>query len=133
MILAGMRHERLYRGGAPAVGFGAPPSHWHKRALERLAEMDRLIAAGRGDELVQGGGCTEPGGGIVSMTHTAREMAAMLRGQLEAGLGQAFAAPTVAATSPWTIALVTSTVSAAAGWVIEEIATHVRRRKRRRR
>jgi len=44
--------------------------------------MDALVAQGRGNTLVSGGGCTEPGGGIVPTTHTAREMAAMLRQQV---------------------------------------------------
>jgi hypothetical protein len=42
-------------------------------------------------------------------------------------------APTTAVTSPWKVALVTSVVSAAAGWVIEETARTIRKRKRRRR
>jgi membrane protein YqaA with SNARE-associated domain len=48
------------------------------------------------------------------------------------GFGQGeLVAPAVAApTSPWTVALVTSVVGAATGWVIEEIATHVRERRR---
>ena len=35
-------------------------------------------------------------------------------------------------TSPWALALVTSVVGAATGWVIEEAARTARRRKRRR-
>jgi len=41
--------------------------------------------------------------------------------------------PAVArATSPWTVAITTSVVGAAAGWVLEEIAKSVRGRRRRR-
>lgn len=48
------------------------------------------------------------------------------------GFGQAevIAAP-VAATSPWTVALVTSVVSAAAGWALEEVSRRARGKRRR--
>jgi membrane protein YqaA with SNARE-associated domain len=39
--------------------------------------------------------------------------------------------PTAAPPSPWTVALVTSVVGAATGWVIEEVARKTRERKRR--
>lgn len=50
------------------------------------------------------------------------------------GQGEALALPAAASvgiTSPWTVALTTSVVGAAAGWVIEEIVRSTRRRKRR--
>lgn len=52
-------------------------------------------------------------------------------GHLVVGFGQseALAAPVVV-TSPWTVALVTSVVGAATGWVIEETARRVRKRRR---
>lgn len=40
-------------------------------------------------------------------------------------------APTVVHASPWAVALATSVIGAATGWVIEEIATHVRGRRDR--
>jgi hypothetical protein len=136
---------------------------WCDRARAKLAVMDALIAQGQGDTRVEGGGCTEPGGGIMPTTPTAHEMAAMLRMQIATscapsvgtgyppvpsdcacrkvlgtdapgvGFGQAevLVAPATV-TSPWAVALVTSVVGAATGWVIEEVATHVRRRRRRR-
>lgn len=118
---------------------------WCAQARVRLAELETLIVQGRGDTLVSGGGCTEPGGGIVPTTRTARAMAAQLRsliardcstqvslgGSPTAGFGQAeIVAPAVGA-SPWGVALATSIVGAATGWVIEEIASKVRKKKRR--
>jgi hypothetical protein len=38
--------------------------------------------------------------------------------------------PTVRQPSPWAVAITTSVVGAAVGWVIEELATHVRGRRR---
>ncbi len=55
---------------------------WCDQARTKLAAMDALVAQGRGNTLVSGGGCTEPGGGIVPTTHTAREMTTMLRQQI---------------------------------------------------
>jgi hypothetical protein len=50
-----------------------------------------------------------------------------------AGLGEStVAAPVVHAPSPWVFAVATSVISAATGWVIEEAARAVRKRKRRR-
>ena len=99
----------------------------------KLAAMDALVAAGRGDALVEGGGCTEPGGGIVATQRTAREMAALLRGRAGAGLG---ADPTVDPPEPahmpaWKEALIASTVGAAVGWLLEELAWHAYKKKRR--
>jgi hypothetical protein len=49
------------------------------------------------------------------------------------GFGQAeVMMPLATPTSPWAVALVTSVVSAAAGWTIEELARNVRGRRRRR-
>lgn len=62
-----------------AVRSGDAHAAWRARAQARLAEMNQLIAQGRGDAIVDGGGCTDPGGGIVPTRHTAREMAAILR------------------------------------------------------
>ena len=55
-------------------------------------------------------------------------------GRSVAGFGQVEAAPPAAAvvgTSPWAIALTTSVLGAATGWVIEEVARSVRRKRRR--
>lgn len=57
----------------------------------------------------------------------------MMRGGVPVvGFGQAEAVmvPVAVHTSPWAVALVTSVVGAATGWMIEEIATHVRGRRR---
>ena len=40
-------------------------------------------------------------------------------------------APSVAATSPWVLTVATSVIGAATGWVLEEIAQKVRRKRRR--
>jgi len=46
------------------------------------------------------------------------------------GFGDAtVSSPTVRAPSPWAVAITTSVVGAAVGWVIEEIAVHVRGRR----
>jgi len=54
------------------------------------------------------------------------------RDKILVGFGQSemLAAPVVA-TSPWALALATSVVGAATGWVIEEVARKVRKRRRR--
>ena len=56
-----------------------------------------------------------------------------LRGRPVVGFGQGeeLIIPAAAA-SPWAMAFATSVVGAAAGWVIEEIATHVRGPRRAR-
>jgi hypothetical protein len=46
------------------------------------------------------------------------------------GFGQAALVAPVVVTSPWKVALVTSVVSATAGWVIEEIASKFRKKRR---
>jgi prepilin signal peptidase PulO-like enzyme (type II secretory pathway) len=47
------------------------------------------------------------------------------------GFGNAALIAPAVATSPWKVALVTSVVSAATGWVIEEVAQATRRKRRR--
>jgi len=48
------------------------------------------------------------------------------------GFGDAtVSSPTVRAPSPWAVAITTSVVGAAVGWVIEEIAVHVRGKRSR--
>ena len=57
----------------------------------------------------------------------------MMRGDVPVvGFGQAEAVmvPAAVHASPWAVALVTSVVGAATGWVIEEVARHVRERQR---
>jgi hypothetical protein len=46
------------------------------------------------------------------------------------GFGQAEAVAPAATTSPWAVAIVTSIVSAAAGWALDEAAHHARKRRR---
>ena len=132
---------QVHRNGQPVVGFGLgsmSSTEW-VATRNRLVDMDRLIATGRGDERVDGGGCTEPGGGIVPTQRTAIEMAALLRERMSAGLGDAAVglghldAPAATAPphpSPWKYAVVMSFVSAATGWALEEIARRTFRRKR---
>ena len=141
--------EQVHRNGRPVAGFGLgsmPLSAW-VATRDKLQDMDRLIASGRGDEWVDGGGCTEPGGGIAPTQRTAFEMAALLRRRMEAGLGRD--APGVGrdATgvghldapappphpSPWKYALVMSLVSTATGWALEEIARRTFRKRKERR
>jgi len=47
------------------------------------------------------------------------------------GVGETVTAPMVRQPSPWAVAITTSVVGAAVGWVIEEIAVHVRGKGRR--
>lgn len=53
-------------------------------------------------------------------------------GRQVVGLGDdgSLRSPMVAQPSPWAVAITTSMVGAAVGWVIEEIATHVRGRRK---
>lgn len=67
------------------------PFDWCAEAHAKLAAMDDLVAQGRGQALIEGGGCTEPGGGIVATQQTAYGMAALLRQQIAQSCG---AAPT---------------------------------------
>lgn len=39
--------------------------------------------------------------------------------------------PTRGSPSPWVMGITSSVVGAAVGWVIEEVATHIRKRRRR--
>jgi len=54
-----------------------------------------------------------------------------LGGHPVVGFGQVEALAVPAATSPWTVALVTSVVGAATGWVIEEVARKTRKKRTR--
>ena len=89
--------------------------------------------------LVEGGGCTEPGGGIIPAQHTAIEMAALLRQQMGAGLGdrdreKSDETPSPPAPrAPWKDAVVMSLVGVATGWILEEVARRTFRKKRRNR
>jgi hypothetical protein len=123
-------------------GVGALWSPAWRDGRAKLAAMEWLVAAGRGDEMVEGGGCTEPGGGIVPTQRTAREMAELLRGRAgtglrdapvraDTGLGHLDAPPPSAHPSPWKFAVVTSLVSVATGWVLEEVARRTFRKRRR--
>ena len=121
--------ETIAHGGQRVPGFalGALWSADWREPGAKLAAMDRLIAAGRGDELVEGGGCTEPGGGIVPTTRTAREMAALLRRRNDPGVGHE-PEPAPRPPSPWRAVVVGSIVAAATGWAIEEVARRTLRK-----
>jgi len=133
--------EHVHRNGRPVVGFGLgsmPLPRW-VAVRDKLQDMHQLIAAGQGDTLVDGGGCTEPGGGIAPTQHTAFEMAAILRKEMDAGLSGApigvghLDAPAATAPthpSPWKYALVMSLVSTATGWVLEEVARRTFKKKK---
>ena len=129
--------EHVHRNGSQVAGFdvgvGALWSPGWREPGAKLAAMERLIAEGRGDTLVEGGGCTEPGGGIVPTERTVREMAALLRGRVSAGLGaEAPASPAAAREpSPWKYAIVTTVVGAVTGFVVEEIVQTFRKKRRR--
>jgi hypothetical protein len=128
-------HEEhaIRRHGRPVAGFGlgALWSPTWREPGAKLAAMERLIAAGRGDELVEGGGCTEPGGGIAATQRTVREMAALLRGRRDAGLG-AEAPKEPERYSPWKEAVIMSVAGAVTGWILDEIAHRTFLKKRRR-
>ena len=67
-MLARVQEHSIHRNGRPVAGFGLGSMllpAW-VAARNKLQDMDRLIASGRGDELVDGGNCTEPGGGIAA-------------------------------------------------------------------
>ena len=125
---------QVHRNGQPVVGFGLgsmSSTEW-VATRNRLVDMDRLIATGRGDERVDGGGCTEPGGGIAPTRRTALEMASLLRDQMGAGLGDQEAPAAPEHHSPWKEAIVMSVAGAVTGWVLDEIAhrTFLKRRRR---
>jgi len=127
--------DGIHRNGRLVIGFGLgsmPLPEW-VATRNKLQDMDRLIASGRGDALVDGGGCTEPGGGIVPTQRTALEMANLLHGRMSTGVGHLDAPATAAPPhpSPWKYALVMSLVSTATGWALEEIARRTFRRKRK--
>lgn len=176
---------------------------WCAEARAKLAAMDDLVAQGRGLAVIEGGGCSEPGGGIVATQRTALDTAALLRQQVAQSCGAAppsgstagaydrwwrtygarsghpysppvsadaavrrhgqpvagfsvgtggpprpsecacrkvlgdadgslGSPPAAVGVSPWALALTTSVIGAATGWVIEEIASAVRGRRRRR-
>jgi hypothetical protein len=46
------------------------------------------------------------------------------------GFGESVTVPIKTGASPWPLALATSVVGAAAGWVIEEVARSVRKKRR---
>ena len=128
-----MQQVVIHRGGRPVPGFGLgsmAQSEW-VRTRNKLQDMDLLIASGRGGEMVDGGGCTEPGGGIVPTQHTAREMAALLRGRRDTGLG-AEAPKEPERYSPWKEAVIMSVAGAVTGWILDEIAHRTFLKKRRR-
>lgn len=142
---------------------------WCGEARAKLARAESLVALGRGDALLDGGGCTDPGGGIFPVQRTARETAELMRQLIaqscggppatgvsrggypvpgftlgdpprpsrcacEKVTGGDLSGPAAAASvgmSPLALALTTSVVGAATGWVIEEIASRVRGRRRR--
>lgn len=87
---------------------------------------------------VYGRGCTQPGGGIVPGWGFVPNNGPIpnSNGSRVVGFGQEeiLAPATVAAvasTSPWKVALVTTVLGAATGWVIEEVARIVRGKKKR--
>jgi hypothetical protein len=88
---------------------------------------------------VYGRGCTQPGGGIVpGWGFVANGSNGALGGEERSrvvGFGQGeILAPVVMdarGPSPWTMALATTVLGAATGWVIEEVARVVRGRKHR--
>ncbi len=142
-----MQEKHVCRNGSRVAGFDVGVgAHWSPGWREpgmKLAAMERLIAEGRGDELVEGGGCTEPGGGIVPTQRTAREMAALLRGRQAArlgaespaqaaGLGAESPAVVPDRHSPWKEAIIMSVAGAVTGWILDEIAHRTFLKKRRR-
>lgn len=54
-----------------------------------------------------------------------------LAGAPAVGFSEALVAPTIAALSPWKVALTTSLLGAVTGWVLDEVAQKVRGRRRR--
>jgi hypothetical protein len=125
--------EHVCRNGRSVAGFGVG-AHWSPNWREpgaKLAAMERLVAEGRGDELVEGGGCTEPGGGILPTQSTAREMAELLRRRANAGLG-AEAPKEPEYRSPWKEAVIMSVAGAITGWILDEVAHRTFLKKRRR-
>lgn len=68
-------------------------SRWCTEARAKLAAMEDLVAQGRGAALIEGGGCAEPGGGIVATQRSARDTAALLRQQIAQTCGAPEAPP----------------------------------------
>jgi hypothetical protein len=86
---------------------------------------------------VWGRGCTEPGGGIqpawgfVKNGTNPPYVSTPPRDSTGFGVGETVAPPAYSPPSPWAMGIATSVVGAAVGWAIEEIAVHVRGRRRR--
>ena len=86
---------------------------WTAQAQAKLAAMEQFIAQGKGDTLVDGGGCTEPGGGIVPTRRTARETAALMRRLLGQESTGASAPSHVGSLSTWIAGETASSVAQA--------------------
>jgi len=142
-----VQQEHVQRNGHSVAGFGVGAlwSPGWRAPGAKLAAMERLVAAGRGDELVEDGDCAEPGGGIAPTQRTAREMLALLRGQEmaaitdpppvllgRAGAGLGHPDPSPVHHWPWRDAVVMSVAGAVTGWVLDEVAHRLFRWKRRR-
>ena len=54
----------------------------------------------------------------------------IIRNGIALGQAETIVAPAIAAHSPWAVALVTSVVGAATGWVIEEVARKAKGKRR---
>jgi hypothetical protein len=88
--------------------------------------MERIVPTGNG-YWVYGRGCTEPGGGIIPAWGFVPN-----RRSRVVGFGdEEILAPaaTTKTSTPWKEILVTTVVGSAAGWLIEEVATHFRGRR----
>ena len=118
-------------GTATGAGITAPTDTWAKpveildsgqprsgnRRYNRYPEGEQEMSP------ISHGGCAVPG---FSLGEPPRPSECACRKVL--GIGDDLTAPAAVHASPWTVAIVTSVVGAATGWVIEEFARHVRSR-----
>jgi len=111
-----------------AAGPSDEPWHFDPSAID--TSSGEPIVRTKNGYWVWGRGCTQPGGGIVPHWGFIPNDRSRV-----VGFGQeeilAPVAAAAASASPWAMALATSVLGAATGWVIEEIARGVRGRKKR--
>ena len=80
---------------------------------------------------VYGRGCTEPGGGIVPGWGFVPNNRSRVVGFGDEEIRAPEAPRVSVGPSPWRVALVTTVLSAATGWIIDEVVRVIRGKKRR--
>lgn len=123
--------------GVRVVGFGEELTAAQKKDRTQAVLLDSFFGVAAGatlGRLVKKGvgtavGAAVGGAGVAALSYVSNTPST--EAPKQSGLGQVDAVTTVVGASPWAVALATSVLGAATGWVLEEVATHVRRRRRR--